>query len=278
MCKKFYIGALALFVGCGAPQARSLTDIDTSTTKPTGTVDAISAASVVVDNQQKEELFETVSVKTPRLPTGFILPPFGPVIRAEGDTPAVQVPDFYVNACNGVERNGKEVVTPVDLKSEGLSGTLNVGVACTDQHAFVMSVAMQNACSKSACFDGNARYELKDAKLLWSLRATVTAGGVARDVDIGGTVKVGGALADIRLIGYFKVAGKDGKPAGDAKPVILTWSALGVGKYSEYYLTGANGKYRCNTPDSGKSGCCRQLGADEKPTGEQFTWGGNMCG
>lgn len=286
MYKSIYIGAFAMLVACGN-QARDLTEIDTSTTKPTGTVDSVSASQVVLDNIAKDELFESVSVKTPRLPTGFIVEPAGFAIPswAETGTSApsggtVQVPDFFVNACNGVERNMKENVTTVDLKAEGLAGTMTVSVQCNDQHYFSMSVQMAGACSKNNCFDGNGRYELKDGKLLWSLRATVKpqSGGASHDVDMGGTVKVGGSLADIRLIGFFKAAGKDGKPTGDAKPVILTWSALGVGKYSEYYVTGAGGKYRCNTPDNGKSGCCRQLGADEKPTGEQFTWGGNMCG
>ncbi|MCC6806288.1 MAG: hypothetical protein IT381_02595 [Deltaproteobacteria bacterium] len=294
MYRLLYVLPLACFLACGNPP-RALEEIDQSSAKPTGVVDSVSAAQIVVDNIAKDELFESVATKNSRLPTGFIVGPretwlptfdFEPA-RAEETVPAgsVRVPDFYELACHGVERNMKAVTDNVDLKADGGSGTLSVTVQCNDQHYFTMTVTMGAACAKSWCFEGSSRYELKDGKLIWALRATVkpAAGGTSHDVDMGGTLKVGIVpLSDVKLLGFFKTIGKDGKPAGDAKPVILSWSpapGVGIGKYSEYYLTGAGGKYRCNTPDSGKTGCCRLLGANDSPTGEQFTWGtGGTCG
>jgi hypothetical protein len=281
MCKKLYIAAF-LLAACGA-QPRSLDEIDTDTTKPTGTVDAISASSIVLDHSAKDALFEAVAAKNSRLPTGFIVTPntlwLPRLDSAQDMTPAGQVPDFFSNACTGVSRDGKETSETLDMSTIGLSGTLIVAVSCNDQHGFTMNVTMNAACSKTACFDGGAHYQLAAGKLVWSLRGTVKpTGGTSRDVDIAGVAVVGGTPADLKLVGFYKAAGKDGKPTGDGKPVILTWGGPGVGQFSEYYLTGADGLYRCNTIDIGVSGCCRHLDASNNPTGDPITWGGKMCG
>lgn len=272
MYKYSYIAVFALIAACGEPP-RSTSEITTAVDKPTGAVDATSSAALVVSNIQKNELFEKLVLRSPRLPTGFAF--------AEGPTGSTggTVADFFVNACNGVARDGKDNITKLDLTAEGLSGSLTLAVSCTDTHAFSMRVAMSDACSATTCFNGEARYELKDGSLIWSLRATTKAvsGGTTSDVDIGGVAKVGGGIADIKMLGFFKTIGKDGKPTSDpAKSVVLTWGES-VGNYSPYNMTGTNGKFRCNTPDSGKSGCCRQLNAQETPTGEEFTWGGFVC-
>ena len=88
MYKKLYVAALLACAACES-QARELDEIDASTTKVTGTVDAISASQIVLDNIRRGELFETVTVKTPRLPTGFMddsLAPQGWIARTDCTT------------------------------------------------------------------------------------------------------------------------------------------------------------------------------------------------
>lgn len=273
----FGLGVLA-FAGCGTV-TRSLADVEGSVASPAGLVDATSAARMATESIEKDALLE--AKPTPVVPTGFVLPAASPALaalasalRQEDGVDTGVIPDFFETVCVGIERNGRPVSQTVDLNGvPGFKGTYSVAVACTQDKSFDVTLGFANTCRGDVCYDGAGHYQLKAGKLVWSFRTEAAQSGARRTIDIGGVLTIGAPVADIKMVGFFPKA----EDANTVSPVVLTWSALGVGKYSEYYVTGGNGRYRCNSADAGVSGCCRQLGSADRPTGEQFTWGDATC-
>ena len=243
-----YLLALTLLACGSAP--RSFTDIRAAAASPTGTVDKNDAPKIVLYNRTRDALVRAVGVLQTKVPVNYIVAP----------------DSLYATTCTNAATDGSVQTSTLDLSQApdaGTTGSVTVSFSCSAE-TYTMSLTFNNACTSQLCFTGPLRIEATASQFTWALKADSKVPGASATtaVDMGGVADVTAAgYANDRVVGYFGSP----KPA----PILLTWSAPGINKYSEFYLTGAT-RYICH---SGDTHTCDPIDASGNATGAgQLSW------
>lgn len=214
-------------------------------TAPTGTVDATTAKQAVTDNLLRDGLATAIGAAELRVPYGYAL---------------------SATACTNVAKDGSPLVTQIDLATTGdgvSTGKLTSTLRCKSTASFTFEFLIQKACVRDECFEGSWNLEGSDTKLTWTMRGYRTTGTstVRRLVDMGGSNEVTGEDKFTKAKFVAFIGEKEPQPN-----ILLEWGNGGPNKYTQFSLTGGNGKFVCASTDNGKTGDCAGVDAAGKPT------------